>query len=340
MLDFVKMEKFGFIIHATKIEDVYRLNAGLRFIPKKILEIGLKLVKPFKVFEVSYSCPLSGEEIKGYFVGCAFLPRQVLDLDPKFVVSKIIAACRIAQGLGAKIIGLGGYTSIAVEKSGDISDKLDVPVTSGNTYTAWAVIEAVSRQAQSKGIDLKQATIAIIGATGAIGSLCAKKLAFSARKIIITARHREKLDDLKSVISGLNVVEVIVKENPHLAVKDADIVITTTSSPDTLLDAGELKPCAIACDVSIPANMYGVASPANDITSIKGGLIKLPVELKFNPNIDIGLPKNIIYACAAETMLLTLEKKFTTYSLGKNIELGKLEEIASMAARHGFEVAL
>ena len=40
----------------------------------------------------------------------------------------------------------------------------------------------------------------------------------------------------------------------------------------------------------------------------------------------------------AETMLLTLEEKFVTYSLGESINLDKLEEIADTAVRHGFEI--
>jgi predicted amino acid dehydrogenase len=37
-------------------------------------------------------------------------------------------------------------------------------------------------------------------------------------------------------------------------------------------------------------------------------------------------------------MLLTLEGRYLNYSLGENINLDKLEDIADIAVRHGFEV--
>jgi predicted amino acid dehydrogenase len=40
----------------------------------------------------------------------------------------------------------------------------------------------------------------------------------------------------------------------------------------------------------------------------------------------------------AETLLLTFAEKFISYSLGENINLDKLEEIADIAVQHGLEV--
>ena len=54
--------------------------------------------------------------------------------------------------------------------------------------------------------------------------------------------------------------------------------------------------------------------------------------------VDTGLPKDMVYACVAETMLLTFEMQFVNYSLGDNINPDKMEEIADIAVRHGFEV--
>lgn len=52
----------------------------------------------------------------------------------------------------------------------------------------------------------------------------------------------------------------------------------------------------------------------------------------------MGFSKGTIYASLAETILLTFEEKFVSYSLGDYINLDKLEEIADIAVRHGFEV--
>jgi predicted amino acid dehydrogenase len=69
---------------------------------------------------------------------------------------------------------------------------------------------------------------------------------------------------------------------------------------------------------------------------VEAGLIKLPypVELPLN----FGLPKDLVPASLAETMLLALEERFVNYSVGLNMNLDKLEEIADVATKHGFEV--
>jgi predicted amino acid dehydrogenase len=50
--------------------------------------------------------------------------------------------------------------------------------------------------------------------------------------------------------------------------------------------------------------------------------------------------ENMICSYMAETMLLTLENKCVNYSLGEQINLDKLEDIANIAVRHGFEINL
>ena len=314
------------------------LNNVLRLIPKPILKQCIKLAPPSRVSEVKGVRSNTGKEISGFIIGCPLLPIQMLKLDTNFVLKRIIAAGKIAQNLGAKIVGLGAYTSVVADKGYTIAQNLEIGVTTGSSYTAWLALEAIARTIKKRGIDLNKMTVAIIGATGAIGALCAKRLCREINKILITAKHIEKLEKLKEDLSKINPVEVIIEMDVHQAVKDVDIVITTTSAPEALLDINEFKHGAIVCDVSIPENVTGELKMGKEVTLIKGGLAKLPSEVRFG--FPTGLPKGIIYGCIAETMILTLESRFEDYSLGDNIDLAKLDEIAMMAKRHGFEVAI
>ncbi len=70
--------------------------------------------------------------------------------------------------------------------------------------------------------------------------------------------------------------------------------------------------------------------------SIELGLIKLPFALDWSR--QMGLAGGVVPAALAETMLLAFEDKFISYSLGDYINPDKLEEIADIAVRHGFEV--
>ena len=56
--------------------------------------------------------------------------------------------------------------------------------------------------------------------------------------------------------------------------------------------------------------------------------------------VDFGLPNGVVYASLAETILLALEERFVSYSLGEMVNIHKMEEIADIGARHGFQVWL
>jgi hypothetical protein len=54
---------------------------------------------------------------------------------------------------------------------------------------------------------------------------------------------------------------------------------------------------------------------------------------------NIGLPKNIAYACLAETIVLALEGRFETFTIGRNIEWQKVKEIYRLGLKHGMRLA-
>src|SRR3989338_3292161 len=283
------MNTFAFIVHPITIEQLKNFWPLIRIVPDFIIKTSLKNLPPFKVSHIKSVRSIQGKEIQGYFIACPLLHKQMLDLEKGFVLEKIISAGHIAERLGADIVGLGGYTSIVGDKGQTIANSLKIPVTSGNTYTAWSVFEAIYRMAKVKNIDLKKSHLAVIGATGSIGSLCVRKFSEYIPKITITAKHRDKLERLKDTILNFNGVEVNIEEDAHTAVKNADIVITTTSAPEALLNIEELKSGALVCDVSVPKNIAGKVNPQRDISLIDGVLIKLPFETDFG--VDTGLPK-------------------------------------------------
>lgn len=299
----------------------------LRIIPDFIIRPNLKNNPPFKASYFQKIQSIKGKTIQGYLIVCPLLPEQMLEFEESFVLDRIISAGHLAEQLGVKIVGLGGYTAIVADKGLTLSKKLRIPVTTGKALTAWSVFEAIYRMARAKKIALRSSSLAIIGAGGSLGYLCAGKLSEYIPRMTIADGNREKLYHLKERVLNHNPIEIAIEDNVHNAVKNADIVINATRSTAPLFELGELKSGAIVCDVSPVWNIADNTNGRDDITIIKGGLIKLPNSIN-----------NFIHASLAETMLLTLEEKFTSYSLGDNINLDKLEEIADLAVRHGFEV--
>jgi fatty aldehyde-generating acyl-ACP reductase len=211
-------------------------------------------------------------------------------------------------------------------------------VTSGSAMTAWSAVEAIRRLAERRGVDPARSTLVVIGASGSIGSLCTKVLAPSVSKVVINARHQDRLEKLRDEVARSCTTEVRVEMDVHRAVAAADLVITTTSAPDALFSADELRPGSIVADVSVPKNISKVELSRQDVTVVDGGRVQLPGRPEFS--VDIGLRQGVVYACMAETMALALEGRLENFSLGDNISPAKVEEIGRIGRRHGFDVWL
>ena len=129
---------------------------------------------------------------------------------------------------------------------------------------------------------------------------------------------------------------VSIYEDVREAAKAANILINASSTFVANFDIQDLRSGILACDVSLLRNIASKADSRKDVTVIDGDVIKIkyPIEL----GVDTGLPRDMVYAAMAETMLLTFEEKFVDYSLGSSINPDKLEEIADFSVQHGFEV--
>jgi len=330
------MDTFAFLVHPVNLKHVTGYWRPLRLFPDFLIKEFLKFCPPFTVSKINKINSSGQKELFGYFLGLPLLPEQMVSLPEDMVLKKIIRAGKLAEKLKAGIFGLGGYTSVVADKGITVSKNLAISVTTGSAMTAWSVCEAVNSAMSKSGIDPRNSTLAIIGATGAIGSLCARKLAGVFQKIVITARHMDKLLRLKEEIERPGKASVVIEQNVHKAALGAQVIVTTTSTPEALIDVNELQAGSIVCDVSIPKNVIGRVEASKGVTLIEGGLIQLPFDVDFG--VDTGLSKNVIFACTAEAMLLTLEKKFKNFSIGDNIEVSKVDEIGKIAQKYGFRV--
>jgi predicted amino acid dehydrogenase len=331
------MGKFGFIIHPLCISDFSRKFAFAEKLPDGFIKKVMGKLPPIKAAHITGIESPKGKA-EGYFIAVPLLPEQMLGLPTELVERKILKACRMAQGLGAQIVGLGAFTSVVGDKGLSIAQKLDIPLTTGNSYTVATALEAVRQACKATGRTLGDLEIVIIGANGSIGSTCAKILAREAKYMTLVSRDIERLEKLAEGImreTGLAVHTTNMSKGP---LKRADIVITVSSSVDTIIRPEHLKRGAIVCDVARPRDVSAqVAQKRKDVVIIEGGIVKIPgrPNLKF----DFGLPPGMCYACMAETMILAMESRFENYSIGSRLELEKVNEISQLARKHDFRLA-
>jgi fatty aldehyde-generating acyl-ACP reductase len=66
-------------------------------------------------------------------------------------------------------------------------------------------------------------------------------------------------------------------------------------------------------------------------------VVEVPGEVNFN--LNFGFPPKTAYACMAETMMLSLEGRYESFSLGRDLTVKQIEEINRIAHKHGFKLA-
>lgn len=331
------MRSFAFLVHPLTLGQLKDFWPAAKLVPGFILKPSLSKFPPFfKVFKIQKIASIQKKEIQGYLIALSLLPSQIATADEAFLADKVIEAASIAKKLGAKILGITGFQSISNDNWQAIYRETKIPITSGSAFTAWTIFESAYLAAHKKDKQLSDLTVTVIDAQTPVGSLCVRKFAEYVKRVVITCSDKKEAARLKEVSSGIGRAEIVQAEAPHLAVSGADIIILSDCMPDYCIEFKEFKPGAIVCDVSASRRLSKLAGKRNDLVLVRSGLVKLPNHSEIP--IKTGLPKNIIPAALAETMLLTFEGKFVNYSLGNNINLDKLEEIADIAVRHGFEV--
>lgn len=334
------MDNFAFIIHPVDPKrDTQRKFPLLgKLLPEPAINFFSRYFPPLYISHITgITSQATGKEIEGWFVACPLTPKQMLSLPPKTVYKKVIQTGKLAQKLGAKVLGLGGFTSVVGDAGQTIARHLDIPVTTGDSYTVAVAVEATLKAARQLNINPDRATAAVVGATGSIGRVCAQRLAGQVSKIILIGRRPEALKQVQTLVKAQGQAKVEISTEMQ-RLQQADLVLTVTNAIDPVIEPQHLKSGAVVCDVARPRDVSRqVAEARDDVLVIEGGMVKVPGPVNFN--FDFGFPPGMAFACMAETITLALEGCYQSYTLGKEITLDQVEIMHQMAARHGFQVS-
>ncbi|MBN1262032.1 MAG: shikimate dehydrogenase [Anaerolineae bacterium] len=334
------MSSFAFIIHPIAPKrDVARKYPFLgTILPEGVVHFLSRFWPPVYLSRVvGGRSEATGQEIEGWLIAVPYTAQRMLALPTHEVYRKIVAAGELAERLGAKVLGLGAYTSVIGDGGLTIARELDIPVTSGDSYTAAIAVRATRQAASMMNIELSKTTLAIVGATGAIGGAVAQKLGPEAGQVLLVGRRAERLTQVAERVQAQGAHDVALTQN-IADLREAEVVITVTSAGGGLVKPEYLRSGAVVCDVSRPRDVsWQVAQMRNDVLVFDGGLVTVPGTVDFG--FDYGLPPGLTFGCMAETMTLAFEKRFEDYSLGKDLTLEQMDEIDGLASKHGFRLA-
>ncbi len=334
------MDTFAFIIHPIDPKrDVSRKYPLLgKLLNEQQINFFSTFFPPVYISEIEgITSEATGKQIKGWFVACPYTPQRMLELPEKTVYRKIIETGQMAERLGADILGLGAFTSVIGDAGLTIADALDIPVTTGDSYTVALAVESVEKAADIMGIQMSGATAAVVGATGAIGKVCAELLADKVGELYLIGRRSDALESLRERWQPKSKARLHISTAMDV-LRHAQLILTVTSAIHDVIRPQDLRPGAVVCDVARPRDVSAmVAAVRDDILVIDGGMVDVPGPVDFHFNF--GFPPGKAYACMAETMALALEGRFEDYTLGKEISRARVEEISQIAAKHGFRLS-
>jgi predicted amino acid dehydrogenase len=344
-----RKSRFAFVIHPLSTQYFKNVEAlgTIASLPGMggVVERAMAYAPPFLYSHVTGIVSPTGAEAEGWLITVGGTPKEMLAHPPEFTYSRLLDAADMSRKLGAQIMGLGAFTKVVGDAGVTVAKQAPLPVTTGNSYSASGALWAAHAALRKLGIadvdddGIIHGKAMVVGASGAIGSVCARLLALVTDELWLVSPETAKLLALKEDIESEHPrAEVHVATDPSGVLSDMDVIVTATSAAgNKVLDIMKVKPGCVITDVARPLDMSAEdVAKRPDVLVIESGEIELPGEVHMR---NIGLPKGVAYACLAETVVLALEGRYETFTVGRNIEWPKVKEIYQLGLKHGMKLA-
>ncbi len=286
---------------------------------------------------------IAGAPARGLYIDSFIPPDRLESAHMHDNLARVRDAAAYAVKAGARVVSLGGFSSILIEGNFDqLPERRDTVFTTGNSLTVAFIVQGIRKMCALDGRDLRRLTLLIVGATGDVGSGCARCLAPLVRRLLLNARNVERLRGLAAELKANgHQVEIATDLEQFSAVADLVICAASLASPSLLL--GQIAPDAIVCDAGYPKNLSRNAQLPG-VRVFFGGLGQITGGLSFAPDFHGILNRHpfpdVVHGCLLEGMALALEHRFEPFSQGRgSITPQRAEQIETIAARHGIYLA-
>ena len=330
---------FGLIGHSTSFEEARVKARSLGYDEFADGDLDMWCAAPPQLVERIQVTGLTGKTIEGAYIDSVFVPEMLRRF--KTAKRKVLKAMELAQKTGIDITALGGFTSIIFEDMNLLREERVSAVeldwqrfTTGNTHTAWVICQQVEASAPSLGIDLSRARVAVVGASGDIGSaVCRWLQRRGVAELLLVARRPQPLLELQQSLGEGTVLSL------EEALPQADVVVWVASLPQSLqIDVSSLRRPCLMIDGGYPKNLDTKAA-APGVHVLKGGIVEFWQDIGWQMMevAEMAKPQRQMFACFAEAMLLDFEEIHTNFSWGRNnITLAAMDQIGAASLRHGF----
>lgn len=301
------------------------------------------MVRPITLFPQITSD--QGHTCSGQVIGIPSMPGPMLSEQAASV--DIMRSAIESYGEDSDLVGLGALCAVVGLRGMELADQVKVPVTTGNSLTCWAAAETTQKAfqllTQSERFSPR---VLIVGLPGTMAAGLMEVLA--TRGLPVEVFHRSYPKPLVRKIERLEKkTGAAIKrwDNLDEALKAKGIVVGAGSIGGELADAN-LRPGTVVVDVAQPLDTTPAQRKRGDLLVLEGELLALPraTDAKWRSfwsslyNTIVGQDSHHVFACLAEPMVLCLEGRPESFSLGKRLSVDRVEEIGALAKAHGFGV--
>jgi acetylornithine/succinyldiaminopimelate/putrescine aminotransferase/predicted amino acid dehydrogenase len=368
--------RFAFIVHLLDPSSLRRFDpslepfndAELQALKSRITEF----IKPYPFGELAVETA-DGRRTEGELIALPHFPSELLALSEDEAVALVQSAVDSAVERGAEVVGLAGFSSIVTVGGLALRAREGVTVTSGNSYTSWAAVQAIEAACVKHGMSLADCTVAVVGAAGAIGHALSLLCAERAAELILIGnpdsvepsigRLRLVAENCKRHVASLAArgrqfapgtfahhwgrrptpsadtdARITIASDIDRHLPRADVVVTATNAVLPFIYARHLRKGAMVCDVSRPFNIVpNLRDERPDLRMVDGGLVRAP-ETSVLGLLEEPNRRNVLLACAAETIILGLSGFRSDHLCGR-LDPATIEDLGKVAARLGFSAA-
>lgn len=326
--------RFGFIVHP--LTAFQRRLYGLRALNPRLMRGKRASAGPQILARLALKNPF-GMRAEGLLVGVPWLPEELIT-DQEGGVAAVIDAVQLCVEHGADVVGLGAVAAVIGGQGKAVAAAVDVPITTGNGFTAWAAIstlEVLRRQG------LPRAPIGLLGPPGPVAHAVLAACVEAGEQVRVVSEHPPKplMRRLaKLTATGPGTAEIV----PHVDnILMAGQLLITASSTGGRLAASELPTGSLVIDVAEPRDVKRDRR-RDDILILDGEYVRLPRWLRGGIWQSLygtvtGQQRHI-FACYAEPMLFGLAERTDLCSVGRTIPAERLGALGDLAADHGFWV--
>lgn len=179
--------RFAFLLHPLDLQSYHQFDSSLKnFSEAELKELTGKfndMIEPFVISQAAITSAV-GRRAYGEFIAVPRTTEEFISMPRQQALAELKAAVALARERGARIVGLGAYTSV-VSMGGLYLKNEGVPLTTGNSYTVVAAVDAVNTAVDKLQMDRDDLTVAVVGAAGSIGKGIALLLSERLPRLIL-----------------------------------------------------------------------------------------------------------------------------------------------------------